>query len=170
MSIVRRHRPGTGPADIAPAPGDTVLAPVDGTVVPLAEVDDEVFSSGMLGPGVGIAPTSGEVRAPVGGTLTTAFPTGHAFGIVAEDGTQVMVHIGLDTVRLQGRGFTPRVEKGARVEAGDLLATVDLATVRDAGYDPVTIVVVLGGTDLTAVTPTGAATVSAGDPVLLLRH
>ncbi|WP_261664986.1 glucose-specific PTS transporter subunit IIBC [Deinococcus sp. Marseille-Q6407] len=104
--------------------------PLDGRVVPLSEVPDEVFSGGMMGQGFAIEPASGEVRSPVTGEVVTLFPTHHALGLRADNGLEVLVHVGIDTVNLQGEGFTPLVQQGDRVTAGQPLLRVDLDTVR----------------------------------------
>jgi len=145
---------------------DVVLAPVAGKVVPLVEVADKVFASKALGDGVGIAPSSGRVVAPVSGVLVTVPDTGHAFGIRTDDGVEVLVHVGIDTVRLQGEGFHVHTAKDQRVEAGDVLADVDMATIRAAGYDTTTIVVVINTATLKSVTPHPAGAVGLGDPII----
>jgi len=154
-------------ADATPAaPTTVVLAPVAGTVVPLAEVDDPVFSSKALGEGVGIRPADGAVLAPVAGELVTVADTGHAFGLMTDDGVEVLVHVGIDTVKMAGAGFDTAVTKGRRVAAGDRLATVDLDAVRAAGFDTTTLVTVLNARTLTGVTPRSTGTVVAGDAVI----
>ncbi|GHG06377.1 hypothetical protein GCM10017783_18760 [Deinococcus piscis] len=109
---------------------DGWVMPLSGTVLPLSAVPDPVFSSGAMGPGFAIEPSSGEVRAPLSGTVQTLFPTGHAIGLKTDSGLEVLIHVGLDTVNLQGRGFTPLVAQGDRVEAGQPLLRADLDTIR----------------------------------------
>jgi PTS system beta-glucosides-specific IIC component len=145
---------------------DVVVAPVAGRVIALAEVKDKVFASKALGDGVGILPSSGRVVSPVSGVLVTVPDTGHAFGIRTDDGVEVLVHVGIDTVRLEGKGFDVHVVKDQRVEAGDLLADVDLATIRGAGYDATTIVVVINTMTLESVTPRTATQVALGEPII----
>ncbi|MFT4109199.1 glucose PTS transporter subunit IIA [Propionicimonas sp.] len=145
---------------------DQVLAPVAGTVVALDQVNDKVFASKALGDGVGIVPSDGHVVAPVGGVLITVPDSGHAFGIRTDDGVEVLVHVGIDTVQLEGKGFAVKVAADDRVEAGDELATVDLDGVKAAGYDTTTIVVVINTATLASVTPRPAGPVAAGDPVI----
>lgn len=148
-----------------------LLAPVTGRVVPLTDVQDKVFASGALGQGVGLVSTDERVLSPVSGTVVTALSSGHAYGIKSDQGVEVLVHIGIDTVQLGGRGFTPAVERGARVRSGDLLAEVDLAVVTEAGYDPTTVVVVTNTAQLGSVVPAtpSDATVEAGRPVLTVE-
>lgn len=143
-----------------------VVAPVAGSVIPLTEVNDKVFASKALGDGVGIVPSSGRVVAPVSGVLVTVPDSGHAFGIKTDDGVEVLVHVGIDTVRLGGKGFHVDVQKDQRVGAGDVLANVDLDTVRDAGYDTTTIVVVINTMALKEVTPRKSDTVALGEPII----
>jgi PTS system glucose-specific IIA component len=121
----------------------TVLAPVSGRVVPLEEVPDEVFAEKLAGDGVAIVPgESGEVIAPVSGELVRLFEGGHAFGILTDEGVELIVHVGLDTVELKGEGFRRIATEGGRVEAGEPIVSFDLEVIRSAGYDPVTPVLV----------------------------
>jgi PTS system beta-glucosides-specific IIC component len=145
---------------------DRVVAPVAGKVVPITEVADKVFASKALGDGVGIVPTDGHVVAPVTGVLVTVPDTGHAFGIKTDDGVEVLVHVGIDTVQLAGKGFAVDVQAGQRVEAGDLLAKVDLDVIEQAGYDTTTIVVVINTMALASVTPLAAGEVTREDPII----
>lgn len=154
-------------ADAEPAaPTSAVVTPVAGTIVPIEDVADPVFASKALGEGVGVVPADGTVVAPVAGTLLTVADTGHAFGIMTADGVEVLVHVGIDTVKMAGTGFALAVEKGGRVAAGDLLVTVDLDAVRRAGYDTTTLVTVVNARSLTAVTPRPAGTVVLGGVVI----
>ena len=144
----------------------TVEAPVAGKLVPITEVNDKVFASKALGDGVGIVPSDGHVVAPVAGVLMTVPESGHAFGIKTDDGVEVLVHVGIDTVQLEGKGFELDVAKDQRVEAGDLLAKVDLDAVKAAGYDTTTMVVVINTATLKSVTPAAPGEVSLGDSVI----
>ena len=137
-----------------------------GTVVPLGEVTDESFAQGMLGPGIGIEPADGIVVAPFDGTVTVAFPTGHAYGLKSASGVQVLIHVGMDTVKLEGKGFTPRVAKGDVVRRGDVLAEVDLDVIREAGYDTITPVVVTNKKKLGAITPVASGQIQHDDALL----
>ncbi|BCA84479.1 PTS beta-glucoside transporter subunit EIIBCA [Enterococcus saigonensis] len=126
------------------ANGQTIMlaSPLNGEVVPLTEVKDQVFSSGALGKGVAIKPTEGKLYAPADGTITTLFPTGHAVGITTNDGAEILMHIGMDTVELEGAGFTIKVQQGNQVKKGDLLVEFDLETIKAAGLSTVTPIVI----------------------------
>ncbi|MFT4296803.1 MAG: glucose PTS transporter subunit IIA [Micropruina sp.] len=144
----------------------TVAAPVAGQLVALTDVNDKVFASKALGDGVGIIPSDGHVIAPVAGVLMTVPDSGHAFGIKTDDGVEVLVHVGIDTVQLEGKGFALDVAKDQRVEVGDPLVTVDLDAVKAAGYDTTTMIVVINTATLKSVTPAAPGEVSLGDPVI----
>ena len=144
----------------------SVASPLAGTVVPLEQVKDESFAKGMLGPGIGIEPADGLVVAPFDGTVTVAFPTGHAYGLKSASGVQVLIHVGMDTVKLDGKGFTPRVAKGDVVRRGDVLAEVYLGVIRAAGYETITPVVVTNKKKFGAVTPLASGQILRGDQLL----
>ncbi|WP_371177410.1 glucose PTS transporter subunit IIA [Buchananella felis] len=144
----------------------SVGAPVAGRVMSLEECGDKVFASKALGEGVAIEPVSTQVVSPVSGTIATAAKSGHAFGIKTDDGVEVLVHVGIDTVKLQGEGFAVAVQRGQRVEAGDLLVTADFEAIERAGYPTTTIMTVTNTAALSQVTPLVGGSVDAGDPVL----
>jgi sugar PTS system EIIA component len=142
-----------------------VLAPVSGEAVPLGEVPDEVFAEGMAGEGGAIVPgASGEAVAPVSGALVKLFEGGHAFGIETDEGVELIVHVGLDTIEMRGNGFEKLATEGDRVEAGQPIVRFDLDEIRNSGYDPVTPVVVTNAEDHT-VSNLRTGEVSAGEPL-----
>ncbi len=146
-----------------------ILAPVAGGVVALADVQDKVFASGAMGKGVGIVPTDGRISSPITGTIKAAMKTGHAFGIKSDDGVEVLVHIGIDTVQLEGRGFESAVTRGQQVRAGDLLAVVDLDVVTEAGYDTTTLVMVTNTAQLGSVEPVAGGTLAQGETAITVQ-
>ena len=147
-------------------PTTAILSPMNGEVISLDDCGDAVFASRALGQGVAVKPTDGAVVAPVSGTLTMVAGTGHAFGLKTDDEVEVLVHVGIDTVKLDGEGFDVKVAKGQRVAAGDLMANADLGIITEAGYPTTTIVVVTNTKKLAAVEPQTGNTVSAGDEII----
>ncbi|OQO71131.1 PTS beta-glucoside transporter subunit EIIBCA [Enterococcus villorum] len=117
-------------------------SPLSGKVLPLTEVPDKVFSSGAMGKGIAIDPVKGELIAPADGEITTVFPTGHAIGLTTKDGAEILMHIGMDTVELEGKGFEVFVKQGDQVRAGDLLVRFDIEAIKAAGYSVITPIVV----------------------------
>ena len=171
------------PASDRTPDSNAILSPVAGRLMNLEATGDPVFASRALGEGVGVVPeTAGEtaVLAPVSGTLKTVARTGHAFGIKTDDGIEVLVHVGIDTVNMDGEGFVVAVGKGERIAAGEPLATVDFGKVAAAGHSVVVVVTVVNAAELTAVTPLigdgsgdnnggnggDCKTVSAGSPII----
>lgn len=106
------------------------VAFMTGQVIELEKVEDQVFSSKMMGDGYAIEPSDGKVVSPVDGEITVAFPTGHAYGIKTKDGKEILLHLGIDTVELEGKGFTPHVKVGDKVKAGDHIADMDLELIK----------------------------------------
>ena len=126
--------------------GEEIKSPMNGTVISLSEVPDAVFSSEMLGKGFGVEPSEGKAYAPVDGEVTTVFDTKHAIGLMSKHGVELLIHIGMDTVKLNGKGFDVKVKTGDQVKAGDLLAEFDMDLIKGEGY-PVTTAVVVTNTD-----------------------
>lgn len=134
------------PAFSAEQMNETFAVPVKGTLMPVTEVSDQVFASKAMGDGIAIDPAEGKIYAPFSGEISVAFPTGHAYGIKAANGKEVLIHIGMDTVELNGKGFTPHVKQGDIVKQGDLLTEVDLDYIRSQGKPVVTPVIFTDGT------------------------
>lgn len=126
---------------------EIVTAPVTGTMMPLSTAKDQAFAQGVLGKGVVIHPTVGEVVAPFDGTVMTMFPTKHAIGLVSDNGLELLIHIGLDTVQLDGKYFESHVEQGAKVKRGDKLVTFDIQAIEAAGYSVETPVIITNSAD-----------------------
>lgn len=144
----------------------TIAAPLSGKVIPLGEVADEAFSSGALGQGAAILPEEGKLYAPADGEITVLFPTGHAVGLMTEDGAELLIHIGMDTVSLDGRGFEKKISQGDHVKKGELLVEFDLAVIREAGLSAVTPVIITNTDRYRDVAATEEDKVTAGQAFL----
>lgn len=157
------------PAEDAVAPAEStdleVFSPVDGTVVPLSETPDAAFADGSLGQGVAIIPRSGALYAPFDATVVAAFPTGHAIGLRHADGAEVLIHIGIDTVKLAGEHFSLKVTSGQQVSKGDLLVEFDLEAIAAAGYDLTTPVIVTNADLYPAVGSPASGPIAHGEPL-----
>lgn len=157
-------------APAAAATTTVVNAPVAGHVISLDEIGDPVFASRALGEGVGIQPADSTVVAPVSGVLQTVAETGHAFGIKTDDGVEVLVHVGIDTVKMNGEGFDVKVKANEHVNAGDNLVVVDFDKVKEAGYSTTTLMTVLNTVAFASVTPKTGVDVKAGESVIDIQR
>ena len=143
-----------------------LAAPLVGEAIELTKVEDEVFSSGAMGEGIAIVPAEGKVYAPCDGVISTFFPTGHAIGITAENGAEVLIHVGMDTVELNGEGFTPKAEEGDRVKKGQLLLEFDMAVIQAKGYKLATPIVVTNADDFKNIFILATGNVSAQNDII----
>ena len=146
-----------------------LVSPLDGELLPLSEVKDEVFSSGAMGEGVAIEPSQGVLHAPANGRFVMTFPTGHAIGMKTKDGAEILMHIGMDTVNLQGKGFETLVDKGDEVKAGDELVKFDIDEIHSAGYIVTTPIVVTNSKDYEKVSVVRQGEVKVGQEILDLE-
>lgn len=146
-----------------------LVSPLNGDVKPLSEIKDEVFSSGAMGQGVAIEPSEGVLHAPADGKIALVFPTGHAVGINTTDGAEVLMHIGMDTVNLQGKGFKTLVQKGQEVKAGDPLVEFNIKEIKAAGYEVATPVVVTNSKKYESINQVANGTVEVGQEILSLQ-
>ena len=151
--------------------GTVILSPLKGKVIPLKEVKDPAFSEGALGQGCAVIPEDGSVYAPAAGQVVSIFPTKHAVGMVTDEGCEVMIHVGLDTVNLKGEHFTAHVQQGQRVKEGELLISFDKGAIEQAGYDVTTPVLVTnyrnyGGVEAVCV----FQDVKAGEGLLVIQE
>ncbi|MGT2765451.1 sucrose-specific PTS transporter subunit IIBC [Streptococcus intermedius] len=148
---------------------ETILSPIVGSIVDLKDVNDPVFSSGAMGQGIAVKPSEGVVYAPADAEVTIAFATGHAYGLKTENGAEILIHVGIDTVSLNGEGFNQQVAQGDKVKAGDVLGTFDATKIAAAGLDDTTMVIVTNTADYVSVTPVAEGAVTKGEAVIELK-
>ena len=151
------------------ADGIEIGAPVKGKAVPVSEVNDPTFGDEILGKGVAVIPSDGKIYAPADGKIELLFDTMHAVSMTTDDGVELLVHIGLETVTLKGEHFTAHKATGDTVKKGDLLISVDLEAVKAAGFDVITPMVVCNTGDYQAVEAVTGADVEPGDTVLRIK-
>lgn len=144
-------------------------APVSGEAVPISDVSDATFAQEILGKGVAIKPSEGRIVSPVDGTVQTIFETGHAVSVVSDSGVEILIHVGLDTVKLKGQYFTKHTQSNAKVKKGDLLIEFDLSSIHSAGYDVITPVIICNSDAFTTFRATTGRTVQALDTLLELE-
>ncbi len=159
----------TKPSEKPGSKAAAVSAPVSGICIPLSEVNDAVFSQKILGDGAAIIPSEGKVYAPVNGTVSTVFDTKHAIGLLSEDGVELLIHIGIDTVNLEGKYFTAHVESGQKIRKGDLLVSFDQEMIQKVGYDTVTPVLITNTAEFHSIHTDASGNVKAGDVLLTVR-
>ncbi len=147
----------------------TIKAPLSGKVVKLSQLNDQVFASGLMGKGIAIEPTNGEVCAPVTGTITSILPTKHAIGIISDEGVELLIHVGMDTVELKGVGFECFVNENEHVKAGDLLLKADLKKIKAAGFSVTTPIVVTNTKEYSAVEVISSTEVTKGHPLITIK-
>ena len=159
-----------GAVTVAPASANDILAPMSGSVIALEQVPDSTFASGLLGKGVAIIPAVGQVIAPFPGEVASLFQTKHAIGLQSDSGIELLIHVGIDTVKLDGVPFTAHVKEGDRVQAGDLLIEFDRQAILDAGYDLATPIIISNSDDYREIDTVASSTVEAGQPLLSVSH
>ena len=148
---------------------EKLRSPIVGEVVALSEVNDPVFSSGVMGQGIAVKPSKGVVYAPADAEIAIAFPTGHAYGLKTDNGAEILIHVGIDTVSLNGEGFEAKVSQGDRVRAGDIIGTFDSEVIAANGLDDTTMVIITNTMDYAEVTPNATGSVTNKTRVLELH-
>ena len=152
------------------SPSEGVIqTPIVGDVVALSNVNDPVFSSGAMGQGIAVKPSQDVVYAPADAEVTIVFPTGHAYGLRTANGAEILIHVGIDTVSMNGEGFNHKVAQGDKVKAGDVLGTFDSAKIAAAGLDNTTMVIVTNTADFASVNPVASGSVAKGDAVIEVK-
>ena len=164
--LVQEETTGNIPAALQ---NETLVTPIVGDVVALADVNDPVFSSGAMGQGIAVKPSQGVVYAPADAEVSIAFATGHAFGLKTTNGAEVLIHVGIDTVTMNGEGFEAKVAQGDKVKAGDVLGTFDSNKIAAAGLDDTTMVIVTNTADFSSVAPVATGSVAKGDAVIEVK-
>ncbi len=147
----------------------TIQTPIVGDVVALSDVNDPVFSSGAMGQGIAVKPSQDVVYAPADAEVTIVFPTGHAYGLKTANGAEILIHVGIDTVSMNGEGFSQKVAQGDKVKAGDVLGTFDSAKIAAAGLDNTTMVIVTNTADFASVNPVASGSVAKGDAIIEVK-
>ena len=158
----------TGNIPVTPQ-NETIQTPIVGDVVALENVNDPVFSSGAMGQGIAVKPSQGVVYAPADAEVSIAFATGHAYGLKTANGAEILIHVGIDTVTMNGEGFEQKVAQGDKVKAGDVLGTFDSNKIAAAGLDDTTMVIVTNTADYASVTPVASGSVVKGDAIIEVK-
>ena len=146
----------------------TIASPLKGNIVPLNEVKDETFASEMMGKGIAINPTEGKVVSPINGTVQMIFKTKHAIGLKSEDGAEILIHIGMDTVQLDGKHFTAHVKDGDKVKVGDTLVEFDMNAIKNEGYELITPVIITNTMEYLEIVPKDIKSVNTGETLITI--
>ena len=165
-AIIEEETTGTVPASLQ---DETIISPIVGQAVALENVNDPVFSSGAMGQGIAVKPSEGVVYAPADAEVTIAFATGHAFGLKTANGAEILIHVGIDTVSMNGDGFEKKVAQGDKVKAGDVLGTFEAEKIAAAGLDDTTMVIVTNTADYASVTPVAEGALAKGDAIIEVK-
>ncbi len=168
MLLYKEDEPAAVSGKAGTAKNEVIGAPLSGEIIGLDEIEDQAFASGAMGQGLAILPTEGRVYAPCDGEIITMFPTGHALGILSRGGAEILIHIGMDTVKLDGKGFEKKVEPGMQVKKGQLLLTFDPKVIQAAGLSLATPIIITNSDQYADVVPTDAKTVKAGEALLTI--
>lgn len=150
-------------------PHEVILSPVEGEAVPISQVSDPTFGEEILGKGIAIKPAKGRVVSPVNGTISLMFDTGHAVSIMSDAGTEILIHVGLDTVKLEGKFYTIHTKNDDKVKPGDLLIEFDIDGITSAGYEVITPVVICNTTDYSEVETLSGKSVHELDEIIRLK-
>ena len=145
---------------------ETLQSPLTGNLVKLADVPDPVFASGAMGQGIAVEPTIGKVIAPADAEVTTLFPTGHAIGLKTSGGAEILIHVGMDTVQMNGDGFKPHVQQGDKVKKGQLLIEFDIEKIKKAGYPIITPVLITNTVNYKEVKPVDGTKINSGEDLV----
>lgn len=164
----KEEEPSEEVEETLPVNKETIYAPVTGNIKPLSEVNDDVFSQEIMGKGIAIEPSVGQLYAPCDGTITVCFPTGHAIGLKSKNGAEVLMHVGIDTVNLQGKYFTPEVKVNQEVKKGQLLLRFDLEKIQAAGYETTTPVIITNSKEFTSIFVEDTKRIEQGEQLLSL--
>lgn len=147
---------------------DKICNPIKGKCIALEEVEDEVFSAGMMGKGVAVIPYEGKVFSPFDGEITMTFPTGHAIGMVSASGVELLIHVGIDTVKMNGAGFNLKVVPEQKVKCGDLLMEFDINAIKNAGHPITSPIIITNSDEYAEITPVAKGEKEAGDVIITL--
>ncbi len=146
-----------------------VFSPLNGQVIPLSNVKDPVFADGILGKGAAIVPSEGRLVSPVSGTILNIFPTLHAIGIQSDDGLEILIHLGVDTVELEGKYFKSNISEGDKVSVGDLLIEFQIEEIKNAGYDITTPIVVTNSDQYETIEAIPEQNIKAGEKLIIIK-